>query len=138
MADMMRISGIGPQFAEMLEAAGVDTVKELAQRRADNLAAKLEEINEKTRLLRRGQRVLDLGASPGSWTLFAAEKVGREGRVLGLDIQPHRSALPNNAEIIVLDVHDVDVDNIGQFDLVAPQPVNAGAVRRRGRTIDFN
>ena len=46
MADMMRISGIGPQFAEMLEAAGVDTVKELATRRADNLAAKMLEVNE--------------------------------------------------------------------------------------------
>ena len=46
MADMMRITGIGPQFAEMLEAAGVDTVKELATRRADNLAAKMLEVNE--------------------------------------------------------------------------------------------
>ena len=46
LADMMRISGIGPQFAEMLEAAGVDTVKELATRRADNLAAKMLEVNQ--------------------------------------------------------------------------------------------
>ncbi len=45
MADMMRVKGIGPQFAEMLEAAGVDTVKELAQRRADNLTAKMNEVN---------------------------------------------------------------------------------------------
>ncbi len=45
MADVMRLSGVGPQFAEMLEAAGVDTVKELAQRRADNLAAKMAEVN---------------------------------------------------------------------------------------------
>jgi predicted flap endonuclease-1-like 5' DNA nuclease len=43
---MMRISGIGPQFAEMLEAAGVDTVKELATRRADSLAAKMREVNQ--------------------------------------------------------------------------------------------
>ncbi|MDJ0521300.1 MAG: DUF4332 domain-containing protein [Planctomycetota bacterium] len=46
MADMMRIKGIGRQFAEMLEAAGVDTVKELATRRADNLTAKMNEVNE--------------------------------------------------------------------------------------------
>ena len=46
MADLMRIKGIGPQFAEMLEAAGVDTVKELATRRPDNLAAKMKEVNE--------------------------------------------------------------------------------------------
>ena len=45
LADMMRIKGIGPQFAELLEAAGVDTVKELAQRNAENLAGKMAEVN---------------------------------------------------------------------------------------------
>lgn len=45
MADMMRISGIGPQFAELLGASGVDTVKELAQRNAGNLATKMGEVN---------------------------------------------------------------------------------------------
>lgn len=44
-ADLMRIPGIGPQFAELLEAAGVDTVSELSHRRADNLHAKIEEVN---------------------------------------------------------------------------------------------
>lgn len=43
--DLMRLSGVGPQFAELLEAAGVDTVKELAHRNASNLAAKLAEVN---------------------------------------------------------------------------------------------
>jgi predicted flap endonuclease-1-like 5' DNA nuclease len=45
MADMMRISGVGPQFAELLEASGVDTVKELQHRNAENLAAKMAEVN---------------------------------------------------------------------------------------------
>lgn len=45
-ADLMRIDGIGPQFSELLEAAGVDTVAELAQRNAANLATKLAEVNE--------------------------------------------------------------------------------------------
>ncbi|MBZ2180093.1 MAG: DUF4332 domain-containing protein [Acidobacteriota bacterium] len=45
-ADLIRIKGVGPQFAELLEAAGVDTVKELRNRNAANLAAKLIEINE--------------------------------------------------------------------------------------------
>ncbi|HSK12843.1 MAG TPA: DUF4332 domain-containing protein, partial [Phnomibacter sp.] len=44
-ADLMRINGIGGQFSELLEAAGVDSVKELAQRNADNLHAKLSETN---------------------------------------------------------------------------------------------
>ena len=50
MADMMRISGIGPQFAELLEAAGVDTVKELAQRNAENLATAMASKNEEKNL----------------------------------------------------------------------------------------
>lgn len=45
-ADLYRIKGVGPQFAELLEAAGVDTVKELAHRNAANLAAKMLEVNE--------------------------------------------------------------------------------------------
>lgn len=52
-ADLFRVKGIGPQFAELLEAAGVDTVKELRHRRADNLTAKLEETNAARKLTRR-------------------------------------------------------------------------------------
>ena len=52
MADLMRIDGIGPEFAELLEAAGVDTVKELAQRNAANLTAKLAETHAKKGLTR--------------------------------------------------------------------------------------
>jgi predicted flap endonuclease-1-like 5' DNA nuclease len=45
-ADLFRINGVGPQFAELLEAAGVDTVKEFRHRVAENLQPKLVEINE--------------------------------------------------------------------------------------------
>ena len=44
-ADLFRINGVGPQFAELLEAAGVDTVKEFRHRVAENLQPKLEQIN---------------------------------------------------------------------------------------------
>lgn len=50
LADLMRISGIGPQFSELLEASGVDTVKELRHRRADNLSAKMAEVNAEKNL----------------------------------------------------------------------------------------
>lgn len=53
MADLLRIKGVGPEFAELLEAAGVDTVPELAQRNAKNLTAKMQEINDVKRLTRR-------------------------------------------------------------------------------------
>ena len=52
-ADLMRINGVGPQFSELLEASGVDTVKEFATRRADNLAKKMLEVNEEKHLTRR-------------------------------------------------------------------------------------
>ena len=51
--DLYRINGVGPQFAELLEASGVDTVKELKHRVAANLAAKLAEVNEEKKLVRR-------------------------------------------------------------------------------------
>jgi predicted flap endonuclease-1-like 5' DNA nuclease len=52
-ADLFRIKGVGEQYADLLEAAGVDTVPELAQRRADNLAKKMVEVNEQKKLVRR-------------------------------------------------------------------------------------
>lgn len=52
-ADLFRIHGIGPQFAELLEEAGVDTVKELRTRNAANLHAKIQEVNEGRKLVRR-------------------------------------------------------------------------------------
>lgn len=52
-ADLFRIKGVGPQFAELLEAAGVDTVKELRNRVPANLQPKLEEINAEKHLVRR-------------------------------------------------------------------------------------
>ena len=52
MADLMRISGVGSEFSELLEAAGVDTVKELRNRNAENLAAKMTEVNETRKLTR--------------------------------------------------------------------------------------
>ena len=52
-ADLFRVKGIGPQFSELLEAAGVDTVKELRNRNAKNLAEKLVEVNEVKKLVRR-------------------------------------------------------------------------------------
>ncbi|MBW6490232.1 MAG: DUF4332 domain-containing protein [Lentimicrobium sp.] len=52
MADLFRIKGIASQFAELLKAAGVDTVKELRNRNAENLHAKLEEVNAAKSLTR--------------------------------------------------------------------------------------
>lgn len=53
MADLFRVKGVGSEYAELLECAGVDTVKELRNRNAENLAAKMAEVNEEKKLTRR-------------------------------------------------------------------------------------
>ncbi len=53
MADLFRVKGVGEEYADLLEAAGVDTVPELAQRNAENLHMKLAEVNEAKNLVRR-------------------------------------------------------------------------------------
>ncbi len=53
MADLFRIRGVASQYAELLECAGVDTVRELAQRRPDSLHAKMVETNQAKRVVRQ-------------------------------------------------------------------------------------
>ena len=52
-ADLYRIKGVGSEYSDLLEAAGVDTVPELAQRKAENLYQKMMEFNAKKKLVRR-------------------------------------------------------------------------------------
>jgi predicted flap endonuclease-1-like 5' DNA nuclease len=51
--DLFRIKGVGEEYADLLEEAGVDTVVELAQRRADNLLAKMKEVNDSKNLVNK-------------------------------------------------------------------------------------
>jgi predicted flap endonuclease-1-like 5' DNA nuclease len=68
-ADLFRIKGIGEEFSDLLEAAGVDTVKELAQRKPDNLMLKLVEVNEQKKLVRR----MPYPAAVADWVKQAKE-----------------------------------------------------------------
>jgi predicted flap endonuclease-1-like 5' DNA nuclease len=52
-ADMFRVKGVSTQYSDLLEAAGVDTVVELANRKAANLTAKLAEVNAEKKLVRQ-------------------------------------------------------------------------------------
>jgi predicted flap endonuclease-1-like 5' DNA nuclease len=52
-ADLMRVRGVGEEYSDLLEKAGVDTVVELAQRNPDNLHKKMMEVNAEKRLVRR-------------------------------------------------------------------------------------
>lgn len=56
---------------------------------------KLEEIDQRFKIFRPGQAVLDLGCAPGSWAQYASQKVGDKGFCLGVDLAKVRLALPN-------------------------------------------
>jgi 23S rRNA (uridine2552-2'-O)-methyltransferase len=57
---------------------------------------KLEEIDKKFRLLKQGQKVLDLGCAPGSWSQYVSKKIGQQGRLLGVDLQAVKFNMPNS------------------------------------------
>jgi len=65
---------------------------------------KLQEIQRKFTLIKKGAKVLDLGCSPGSWLLYAAELAGGGGRVVGIDLKPVTIRLPSHAEALVGDI----------------------------------
>jgi 23S rRNA (uridine2552-2'-O)-methyltransferase len=69
---------------------------------------KLEEIQKKVRLIRPGDRVLDLGCAPGSWLILAAGLTGPTGSVIGIDITPVTIPLPDGAAARVGDVFEPD------------------------------
>lgn len=56
---------------------------------------KLQEIDQKYRLIRKGDYVLDLGASPGSWSQYACKLIGDNGRLLGIDLKKVFLDIPN-------------------------------------------
>lgn len=76
---------------------------------------KLEEIDQRVRLLARGQRVLDLGAAPGSWSLYASERVGPAGRVLAVDRTPILQTFAPNVTVLQGDALDLANEALGVF-----------------------
>ena len=65
---------------------------------------KLQEIQKKYRLIRKGDRVLDLGCSPGSWLAYAADLTGESGLVVGIDLKPVSIQLPAHVRVYKGDI----------------------------------
>lgn len=70
---------------------------------------KLQEIQKKFNILKKGDAVLDLGCCPGSWLLYAADVVGPSGSAVGFDLNPVTVALPPQASAHVADIFDRDL-----------------------------
>lgn len=76
---------------------------------------KLEEIQKRTGLLKPGMRVVDLGAAPGSWTLYASQKVGQSGRVLAIDLSEITQKFGPNVDVVQGDALALDSEVLGRF-----------------------
>ncbi len=85
-------------------------------------AYKLEEIDKKHQLLRKGNLVLDLGCSPGSWLQYVSRKVGEKGQVLGVDLEEVKLSLPKNVKVLQADIFEMTVKDLelngGMVDVI--------------------
>lgn len=72
---------------------------------------KLKELDEKYEIIKKGNRVLDLGSSPGSWLLYISQKVGDKGKVTGVDVEEIK--IPQKANIVFIkkDILDLKEDD---------------------------
>ena len=84
-------------------------------------AYKLIEIDERKKVLNKGDRVLDCGAAPGSWLQVAARRIGPKGMVIGIDLQPikHAFNLPN-LHIVQADFMTTSPQEL--LRLISPKP----------------
>ena len=84
-------------------------------------AYKLLELDQRRKVISRGDRVLDCGAAPGSWCQVAAKRVGPKGQVVGIDLKIiDPAALPPNVQLIEGDFCEVTFEDLGgrPFDVI--------------------
>jgi 23S rRNA (uridine2552-2'-O)-methyltransferase len=83
---------------------------------------KLMEIQEKYKIIQKGNIVLDLGASPGSWSKYVLNIVGEKGKVIGIDILPIKISHPNfyflQKDVFELEEKDFKILGIEKFDVL--------------------
>jgi len=73
---------------------------------------KLEEIDKKYNLIKKGYKILDLGCAPGSWSKYCLEKVGSEGFVLGIDISDIKMSGSDNFIFLKEDIFKLDIAKV--------------------------
>jgi 23S rRNA (uridine2552-2'-O)-methyltransferase len=91
--------------------------------KAENYVArsvfKIQEIDERFHLFKPSYKVLDLGAAPGSWSQYACQKIGAQGKVLGIDIQPIKLSIAN-AVFITADMRALNLEEVMAANGVVP------------------
>ena len=104
---------------------------------------KLEEIDRRVGLLRPGQRVIDLGAAPGSWSMYAAQKLGKSGKLFAIDLSEITVAFGPNVKVLrgdALAVDSAEIAALGPYDVVLSDmaPATSGSkVADQARSFDL-
>ena len=78
---------------------------------------KLQEIQKKFQIIKKKDVILDLGCSPGSWLVYAADMVGPKGIVVGIDLKPVEIAVLPNVKVLTDDVEKNGVDLLRSLEL---------------------
>lgn len=85
-------------------------------------AFKLKEIDDKYHIVKKGMDIMDLGASPGSWTEYVHKKIQSSGRIVSVDLKPLNRTFPENITVIEGDVFNLSDDQLPatnmKFDLL--------------------
>ncbi|MCP4294760.1 MAG: RlmE family RNA methyltransferase [Proteobacteria bacterium] len=85
-------------------------------------AFKLEEINKKYNIIKKNNRVIDLGCYPGSWMQYISNYVGSEGLIVGVDRTELQIPLQNNMRFIHSDINELDLNMLSgyarKYDLI--------------------
>jgi 23S rRNA (uridine2552-2'-O)-methyltransferase len=76
---------------------------------------KLEEIDRRIRILKPGMHVLDLGAAPGSWMLYTAQKIGRNGKLLAVDLTEITVPIPENTTFVQGDALSLENEALAMY-----------------------
>ncbi|MCS7279116.1 MAG: RlmE family RNA methyltransferase [Thermodesulfobacteriaceae bacterium] len=83
---------------------------------------KLIEIQEKFKIIQKGDTVLDLGASPGSWSKYTSQIIGEKGKVIGVDLEEIKVKLPNlfflKRDVLELNPEEIKSLGIEKVDVI--------------------
>ena len=80
---------------------------------------KLKEIDDKYKIIKEGDKVLDLGCAPGSWLLYISQKVGNKGRAVGIDFEEIKIPLKPNIIFIKKDILEIELNELKrEFNVV--------------------
>lgn len=83
---------------------------------------KIEDLDQKYRLIRPGFRVMDVGAAPGSWIQYIHKKIGDDGFVFAMDLNPLNIGIPDNVDFLQINIFDITPEEIfdkhGIFDVI--------------------